>query len=118
MAGEYKAAQTVIGLKDVAAFTAYQIIELHEENTLETFMTELGTDSKEPVEGSPIVALQKVLEEDANSREPMKKHQVLGYIIKAFNAWHAGESVRKLTLRVNEPFPQFVSPEPVRQAAE
>ena len=68
-------------------------------------------------EGSPIAAFQKVMEEDSRAREPMEKHQVLGHLIKAFNAWVMQEQVRKLTLRVNEAFPRFVGPQPSQQAA-
>lgn len=118
MAGEYKAAANIIGHLDVAAFAAYQVIELYGEDTLESFMTDLGHLETEPEEGSPIAALQKVLADDETSREPMKKHQVLGHLIKAFNAWHAKDSVRKITLKVNEAFPRFIVPRPVQEAAE
>jgi hypothetical protein len=118
MAGEYKAAATVVGHNDVASFTAYQILELYGEEELEMFMTELGDITSEPQEGSPVAALQKVLADDETSREPMKKHQVLGHVIKAFNAWYLEESVKKITLKVNEPFPHFVAPRPMQQAAE
>lgn len=119
MAGEYKAASTVVGYKDVAAFAAYQIIELYGEETLETFMTELGKVSDDdPVEGSPIAAFQKVMEEDEKSKAPMLKHQVLGHLIKTFNSWHSGEAVKRITLRVNETFPRFIVPRPMAQAAE
>src|SRR4029077_9814046 len=42
MAGEYKAAAKMVGHKDVASFVAFQIIELHGEETLDGFMAELG----------------------------------------------------------------------------
>jgi hypothetical protein len=118
MAGEYKAASTVIGHSDVAAFAAYQILELYGEEDLETFMTELGDIGREPQEGSPVAALQKVLADDETSREPMKKHQILGHIIKAFNAWYQEEPVKKISLKVNEAFPHFVVPREMQQAAE
>jgi len=118
MAGEYKAAATVLAYQDVASFMAFQIIELHGEPVLEGFMTELGQVAEQPDENSSIAAFQKVMEEDARSREPMKKHMVLGHAIKAFNAWVLQEPVRKLSLRVNEQFPRFVSPQPTQQAAE
>ena len=35
------------------------------------------------------------MEEDANSREPMKKHMVLGAAIKAFNSWILNERCGK-----------------------
>jgi len=118
MAGEYKSAAAVILYKDVAAFAAFQILELYGEEELETFMTELGDVGAEPQEGSPVAALQKVLAEDEHSKEPMKKHQVLGHIIKAFNAWYQEEPVKKISLKVNETFPHFVVPRPMQQAAE
>ena len=118
MAGEYKAAAKVLAHGDVASFVAYQIIERHGEDTLDTFMNELGHEADEPVEGSPVVALRKVMAEDANSRETMQKHQVLGHVIKAFNSWINQEQVKKITLKVNEPFPRFVGPQPTQQAAE
>lgn len=118
VAGEYKAAAKVIEYKDVAAFVAYQILELHGEETLDSFMSEVGHVGIEHEEGSPIGALQKVMEEDETSKEPMEKHQVLGHVIKAFNTWVTGEKVKKITLKVNETFPRFVGPQPSQQAAE
>jgi hypothetical protein len=118
VAGEYKAAAKVIGHKDVAGFVAFQIIELHGEETLDSFMAELGQTEIDHDEGSAIAALQKVMQEDEKSKEPMLKHQVLGHVIKAFNAWVMGEHVKKITLKVNETFPRFVSPQPTQAAAE
>jgi len=118
MSGEYKSATAVLAYKDVAAFLAYQIIEIHGESVLEDFMSELGRVQDETEEGSPIAALQKVMSDDEVSRDPMKKHQVLGHAIKAFNAFVLNEQVKKLTLRVNEAFPKFVTPQPTQQAAE
>jgi hypothetical protein len=124
MAGEHKSAAAIIGHKDVAAFAAYQILELHDEPTLDDFMTELDSvDEGDHAEGSPIAALQKVLDADKTAKETMAKHQVLGHLIKAFNSWVKRESVKKITLRVNEEFPRFLGPqpdssEPIREAAE
>ena len=117
MAGEHQAATKILAFKDVAAFVAFQIIERHGEDTLDGFMGELGRVIEEPEEGSPIAALQKVMADDARSHEPMKKHQILGYVIKAFNAWIMQEHVKKLQLKVNETFPRFVNPQPTQQAA-
>jgi len=117
MAGEYKAAAKTLVYKDVAGFLAYQIIELYGEETLDEFMSALGHVSDETEEGSPIAALQKVMEDDQHSGDPMKKHQVLGHAIKALNAFVSGEHVKKLTLRVNETFPRFVKLQPTQQAA-
>jgi hypothetical protein len=116
--GEYKAAATLIGYRDVAAFVAYQILDLYDEDTLDEFMTDVGRDREQVEEGSAVAALQKVMADDERSNEPMAKHQVLGYVIKAFNAFISREPVKRLTLKVNEPFPQFAHPAPAQQAAE
>jgi hypothetical protein len=72
----------------------------------------------DPVEGDPLEALRKVMTDDERSLTPMKKHQVLGHVIKAFNAWLKHESVKRIQLRVNEAFPHFVRPAPQQLAAE
>lgn len=118
MAGEHKSATAIIHYKEMATFAASKILDLHGEETLDTFMAELGQLDGDEAEGSPIAAFQKVMEEDQRAREPMSKHQVLGHLIKCFNSWLLDEQVRKLTLRVNETFPRFVGPQPTQQAAE
>jgi hypothetical protein len=118
MAGEHKAAAKTLVYRDVAGFLAYQIIELHGEEVLDEFMAALGqVGDDEHEEGSPIAAMQKVMDDDQHSGEPMKKHQVLGHAIKAFNAFVLQEKVKKITLKVNETFPRFVKPQPAQQAA-
>jgi hypothetical protein len=119
MAGEHKSAAKILLYKDVAGFLAFQIIELHGVEVLDEFMAELGrVGDDEHEEGSPVAALQKVMEDDQHAKEPMKKHQVLGHAIKAFNSYVMRESVKKITLKVNETFPRFVKPQPTQQAAE
>jgi hypothetical protein len=118
MAGEHKAAAKVLAYKEMAGFMAYQIIEHHGEEVLDEFMAELGRiGDDEHEEGSPIAALQKVMDDDDRSNEPMEKHQILGHAIKAFNAYVMREQVKKITLKVNETFPRFVKPQPTQQAA-
>jgi hypothetical protein len=119
MAGEHKSAAKILVFKDVAGFLAYQIIEHHGEEVLDEFMAELGRiGDDEHEEGSPVAALQKVMEDDQHAKQPMKKHQVLGHAIKAFNSFVLREQVKKITLKVNETFPRFVKPQPTQQAAE
>jgi len=116
MASEHKSAAAIIGFKDVAAFAAFQILELHDEGTLDEFMTELDSiNEADHADGSPIAALQKVLDVDKTNKQPMNKHQVLGHVIKAFNAWVRHEPMKKIQLRVNEEFPRFIGPQ---QAAD
>lgn len=51
--------------------------------------------------------MQHELAVDSISKDPMERHQVLGLVIKALNAWMKQESFRKLAMRVNEPFPHL-----------
>jgi hypothetical protein len=107
MAGEYSAALAVIDHKDVAGFTAYMILSLHDEAVLADFMNDLGAVNEQFDAGSPVAALQAVLRADQVTDEPMKKHQLLGHIIKGFNSYVAREQVKRIGLRVNEPYPRF-----------
>lgn len=122
MAGEHKSAANVIGSTDVASFAAYKILDLHGEQVLDDFMTDLDIDGHE--EGTAIWALQKVL--DANTalanagKESMTKHQVLACVIKGFNFWIKQEPTKanKIPLRTNEEFPEFLAPQQQQLAAE
>jgi len=126
MSGEHKSATAIIGHSDVATFVGYKILDLHDEPTLDEFMTELDSvDEDDHAEGSPVAALQKVLDADKTAKDSMPKYQILGHVIKAFNSWLKRESVKKITLRVNEDYPHFLGPqsetsptEPIREAAE
>ena len=120
MAGEHSSANEFIGHNDVAAFAAYQILDLYSEEVLDEFMYELDRDDHE--EGSAIASLLKVIRQDkvARPNSRMKKHHILACIIKAFNAWVQGEQMtaKKIPLRTNEEYPSFLVPEPQREAAE
>lgn len=107
-AGEYAQACEVIGYRDVVAFCVYKVVELFDESVSDEFFEDVGAANEEFPEGSPIAALHKVLEANEKCKEPMNKHQVLAHVIKAFNAWKGGVSIKKLTFRVNEAFPEFI----------
>jgi hypothetical protein len=102
----------------VVAFCVYKIAGIFDENVVEEFFTEVG-DPEDLPEGSPVTALHKVLRADLKSEDPMSKHQILGYVIKAFNAWKRGDSVKKLSFRLDEDFPVFIENQdpPQEQAA-
>jgi hypothetical protein len=125
MASDYRSANNCIDHRDVAAFAAFGILDLYGIETLDKFMNELGTveiEDPKNADADPIVALAIELEKDkAHKRkdDKMRKHQVLGRIIKGFNYWVKGDSVKKLTFDVSEKFPHFLPPpEEVQEAAE
>jgi len=94
--------------KDVACFAGWQITRGHGEDIAEEFFNDLGNE--DTVQG-PIGLLRVKLMADADGRADLSKKEVLAFIIKAFNAWHSGRSMRRLILGTDEPFPEFDIPE-------
>jgi hypothetical protein len=90
--------------KDVACFAGWQITKGHSELITEEFFTDLG---KEHTVQGPIGLLRAKLMADADGRTDLSKKEVLAFIIKAFNAWYEGRSMRRLILGTDEPFPEF-----------
>jgi hypothetical protein len=109
VAGEYQSAALVIGHKDVTAYAAAQIIELHDEYVLGEFMEDLGAIREDFPAGSPIAAFHAVMATNLKAVQQMSKMEILAHLIKAFNAFVEGREVKKLTFRVNEDFPTFVA---------
>jgi len=123
MASDHKSANILINHRDVAAFAAYKILDLHGEDVLDQFMNELGTvDIEEGIaESDPVAALARALEKASAKKgeDKLKKHQVLGLVIRGFNHWLKGDQLKKLNLSVNERYPHFLAPqEQIQEAAE
>ncbi|WFU41795.1 hypothetical protein QA640_04595 [Bradyrhizobium sp. CB82] len=120
MAGEHRAARTVIAKPDVAVVVCFEILKAHDESVADEFFEEVGSEQREAAAraGEPVAVLQAELEADLNSRDPMARHNVLALVIKAFNAWIKQEPVKKLALRVNEPFPRVWGKVEVMAAAK
>jgi hypothetical protein len=114
---EYRSVSELMGSSYVGPFTAWKIVEAFDEDVLEDFMT--GIANAEPTRGSndPLVALRMKLEANQNAEKPMKGHQVLAHVIKAFNAWRQGQPLKTVTFRVDETFPRFITSDPVAEAA-
>lgn len=94
--------------RDVACFAGWQITKGHGEEVAEEFFDDLGNE--DTVQG-PIGLLRAKLMADADGRADLSTKEVLAFIIKAFNAWRSGRSMRRLILGTDEPFPQFDIPE-------
>jgi hypothetical protein len=104
--GEYKSATKLIGYSDIAVFAAWKILDGFGEDTLDHFMSDLG--SSEPLaEGDPITLLRKKFVDNRVSADPMPKMHALGYLTKVFNAWRLKEQVKRLFLRTEESWPHF-----------
>jgi hypothetical protein len=94
--------------RDVACFAGWQITKGRGEDVVEEFFSDLGNEGT--VQG-PIGLLRAKLMADADGRADLSKKEVLAFIIKAFNAWHSGRSMRRLILGTDEPFPRFDIPD-------
>jgi len=109
MQGQNRSATKLIGKPDVATVVCFEIIKGHDEFVADEFFEQVGIEHNEGARavGDPIAVMQHELAVDSISKDPMERHQVLGLVIKGFNAWIKEESVRKLAMRVNEPFPHL-----------
>jgi hypothetical protein len=123
---EYDAASDLAD-RDVIGFAYMVINNLHGETVAKDFMEELsGIVNIE--DDSPVAALITLLKENKLLvQRQLKRHQKLGNVILAFNAWVAGEKIKqtkrgtksgKWSLTTDERFPHFdAAPDPVDQAA-
>lgn len=108
-AGEYREAINIVGQKDVVAYLSYRIlVGGYGEITLDDWWRDVEAAKGELAEGNAAAELRKCLEAANAKPKPMPKHLVLAHCIKAFNAWAAGETVKKLSIRVTDEFPVFV----------
>jgi len=97
--------------KDVVGFIGMRIMDLYGEEVAEEFFEDLINNPHPEQPEYAITALQKVIEKDRQKPDPMKKHQLIGTLIKAFNAWKAGEPLRRRwMLQINENYPNFDEP--------
>ena len=105
------------GKKDVVGYVGMAIIDSHGEDVALDFFGELGDTTNEYGPETTIGKFRKLVSDDLKKESQMKSHQVLGNLIKAFNAWVSGtELPKRWVMAVNEDFPEIA--EPVRQAAE
>jgi hypothetical protein len=120
VASDYGEAAKMIGNKTVATFMALKLSEMHGDALLMEFYNDLGTPSDlDPQQSQdPIAVFQDTMTKDREKTEQMKAHQVLGALINTFNAWQAHDRIRKVTMRVNDDFPQIAPPVIQQQAAE
>lgn len=116
MAGDHRGAANIVTYPDVAAYVACLILENYDSYTLDEFAEQLAVDLSD--EEGPLASFQSIVAHNKVAKDPMKKHQVLGYLLKAFNAWVEQDPVKRLSLKVNEPFPKIVRKQEQQEAAE
>ena len=110
----------IVGHRDVVGYAGMRIIDLHGQETADDFFGQLGFAS-DPDPTEQIGKFRKLMAENAKKERPMKKHQVLGNLIRAFNHWVSGADLpKRWVMQVNEDFPQFAAPSetPIAEAAE
>ncbi len=114
---EYPEANELMFTNYVGPFAGWKIVEAFGENVLDDFMTGLMQAEATRTTTDPLVALRTKLEANRNAEKPMKGHQTLAHVIKAFNAWRLQQPLRQVAFRVDEAFPRFVVAEPAAEAA-
>lgn len=113
--------------KNELAYVGMRIIDLFGDDRADEFMDDISSfwaastqdDLRKTYPLTAVHGLVKVLVADQSATKSFKRHQVIGLLIKAFNAWNANDVVdRHWTLRINEPYPDFDMPAaPVDEAA-
>ena len=101
----------------IACF-AMLVADLHggEFDLAEAFFDEI-TDDDDRAKDDPIAALRKKLDDD-NKEAKLKPQDVVGVMIKAFNAWRKGESLKGRWVRqVDEDMPVIDPPAEQEEAA-
>jgi hypothetical protein len=113
-----EAVEYLSGRKEIVAYLGMKITELHGEDKADDFFEDL-VDNSERSPDDPITAIRKEIDRDSRADKPMKKHHMLGNLIKAFNAWHRQEALpRRWQMAVNEDFPSIDGPDQQAEAAE
>lgn len=108
---DWEPAVNAIGHKDVIAYLGMRIIDLHDQSVADEFLAEIGDVDAVVPPDSVIAKLRKMVADDRAKQSPMKRHQMLGNLIKAFNAWIAGENLpKRWVLAVNDDYPTFNQP--------
>jgi len=100
----------VISHKDVVGYVGMKIMDLHDQFTADSFFADVADESLAD-ESNAACKLRKLLVADQGREKPMKRHQVLGNMIKAFNAWHSQTALpKRWALAVNDDYPVFDQP--------
>ena len=90
-------------------YVGWQIRDLYGEDMLENFFVDLGDDSNT---SGAIGLLRSKLLGDVEGRAKLSSKEVLAFLIKTFNSWQSGRSMRRLILGTDESFPKFNMPDP------
>lgn len=101
--------------QDVACFAACRIVKAHGKDVFEDFMSALDDEA---IRHGAVYLLRQKLERDIAGMSNLSKPDVLAFVIKAFNAWHAGKAMKKLTWSTDEAMPAFDEPEDDDDEAE
>jgi hypothetical protein len=104
---EYETATNLINDKGLAVFIAWRITDAYNDEMLEDFMVELCDEDSE---NTAIILLRKRLFADAQQEKSkrMRPSLKLAYITKAFNAWRLKQTLTRLNLKSDEPWPKFI----------
>lgn len=117
-ASDWAQAVSVVGHQDVVAYVGMRIMDIHDQISADDFFGELGDlPGDYPPEGS-IMKFRKLIADDQKKEKPMKRHQVLGNMIKAFNAWRARSDLpKRWVMAVNDDYPVIEGSDTDRQMA-
>lgn len=109
----------ITGRKDAIGYMIMAIMDRHGQDEADRFFYELADLNNDYGSDGAIMALRKLIDDDQKAPRPMKRHQMVGNMIKAFNHWHADIPVKKRWfMGAHEDMPVFTTEVDELKAAE
>ena len=99
----------------MACYVGWKISDLYGGDIMENFYLDLADDA---VTQGAVGLLRAKLLADVEGRSRLQSKEVLGFLIKTFNSWQSGRSMRRLILGTDEAFPKINVPEPPDEEPE
>jgi hypothetical protein len=107
------------GRKDAVCYMFMAIMDRHGQEEADRFFYDVADLNNDYGADSAIMALRKLIANDQKAPRPMKRHQMVGNMIKAFNHWHADLPVKaRWFMGAHEDMPVFTTEIEELQAAE
>lgn len=112
--GEHQNAVNLFAAKDVVCFVSWKISQLHGEDVLDDFLSEVENSE---TESPQVMLLRKRMKANLSAEKRLPKRDVLAFAIMTFNAWHEKRALRSLKLATDDMFPKFVGEEETQLVA-
>jgi hypothetical protein len=98
------------GRKDAVGYLIMAIMDRHGQEEADRFFYDLADLNVDFGADHAITGLRKLIADDQKAKKPMKRHQMVGNMIRAFNAWHTDLPLkRRWFMAAHEAMPVFTT---------